>query len=149
MEEWLDDNKQLLGTIGMVILVVQVRRLIDKLLFHSPFLPASFSPVCFPPCFFVCCFVSRCICLRLPVWLPWASRGLCATIKLRRGLCSVGVLGTHTSRPIEVTVFCTVILSGRTKATWLRDKQAVVTWEPSAEALNMEEHVKSLRLKAK
>lgn len=27
MEEWLDDNKLLLGTIGMVILVVQVGRL--------------------------------------------------------------------------------------------------------------------------
>lgn len=28
VEEWLDDNKHLLGTIGMVILVVQVRGLV-------------------------------------------------------------------------------------------------------------------------
>lgn len=37
VEEWLDDNKHLLGTIGMVILVVQVGKLNDILFFLSYF----------------------------------------------------------------------------------------------------------------
>uniref|UniRef100_A0A3B4XC30 Tetraspanin-9 n=1 Tax=Seriola lalandi dorsalis TaxID=1841481 RepID=A0A3B4XC30_SERLL len=87
VEEWLDENKHLLGTIGMVILVVQVGGcLSDKLFFPSPiffFLPLSHL---FSLPFFFFFFVSGCICLCLPVRQhvlkkknTCASNGLCAT----------------------------------------------------------------------
>lgn len=96
VEEWLDDNKHLLGTIGMVILVVQVgvrncSFLLQGFLSHLSCLPYSSF-----------CFVSHCIRLCLPVWQQvkkkmCASSGLCATIIYSTwGLCSVGFLGTHT-----------------------------------------------------
>lgn len=62
VEEWLDDNKHLLGTIGMVILVVQVG------VRNCSFLLCCFASVPFilPPVFFLLCvsshlFVSGCL----------------------------------------------------------------------------------------
>ena len=64
MEEWLDDNKHLLGTIGMVILVVQVGGLVMNCSFrlHSSY----FSPIYFPSLFFLstlCLGAFVCVCL--------------------------------------------------------------------------------------
>lgn len=100
VEEWLDDNKHLLGTIGMVILVVQVG------VRNCSFLLCGFASVQFilPPVFFLLCvsshlFVSGCLATskKKRKKKKCASSGLCATIIYSTwGLCSAGFLGTHT-----------------------------------------------------
>ena len=61
MEEWLDDNKHLLGTIGMVILVVQVGGLVMNCSFRLHF--SYFSPICFAFLSSLCLGAFVCVCL--------------------------------------------------------------------------------------
>lgn len=69
VEEWLDDNKHMLGTIGMVILVVQVRgSMIDCsfLLHFSPPPPLLLSHLFSSPVFLLFALCLRafvCVCL--------------------------------------------------------------------------------------
>lgn len=86
------------------------------------------------------------VCIQWPLWHHPLLRKLWS-------LCSVGVLGTHTIWNIEVTVFCTLILSGRITAAWLCAKQAVVMYKKLSEDRTVETEYRgagteSWRLKA-
>lgn len=152
VEEWLDDNKHLLGTIGMVILVVQVG------VRNCSFLLCGFASVQFilPPVFFLLCvsshlFVSGCLATskkkkkKKEVCIQWP---LCHHhLQYMRPVFS-GLSGhPHTwniTWNVEVTVFCTLILSERITATWLCAKRAAVMYkepleERRAEILNIVE----------
>lgn len=142
VEEWLDENKHLLGTIGMVILVVQVGGLVINWSFSlyvfaslPSIFPFPFPSIasCLGACGYVCLSGNKQVHPMAPVPPP-------STQKLMKPVLSGRSVHPHI---LKYWSHCLLqlTLSGGIKATWICAKQTVVMYkEPSedrrAEILN-------------